>query len=174
MTFRLFNGAYIADSARVAGQVQLDQQVNVWYGAVIRGDVAKVRIGAATNVQDNAVLHCDFDRDLIIGKNVTIGHSAVVHCEAVDDGSLIGMHATVLGGALIGKDCIIAAGAVVAPGMQVPDGMVVMGVPGKVVRPTTDKERKQVAYGVGRYVELAKLYHERPQEVRCQMLKAEG
>ena len=166
MSFRRINDAYIADTARVMGQVKLSRHVNVWYGAVIRGDVARVHIGSHTNVQDNAVLHCDYDCDLKIGKNVTIGHSAVVHCASVGDGALIAMHATVLGGAVIGKDCIIAAGAVVAPGMQVADGMVVMGVPGKVVRATTDKEREELAYGVGRYIELARLYHECPEDRR--------
>jgi len=125
---------YIADTARVMGEVELGTDVGVWYGALIRGDVAKIIIGDNTNIQDNATIHCDHGKPNIIGSNVTIGHNAVVHGQAVGDGSLIGMHATVLGRTKIGKNCLIAAGAVVPPGLEVPDGMVVMGVPGKVPR----------------------------------------
>lgn len=154
--------AFLADTARVAGDVTLGDGVNIWPGVSIRGDVAAVTIGAGTNVQDNATVHCDHGHPNAIGAHVTIGHNAVVHGVAVGDGSLIGMHATVLGRTVIGKRCLIAAGAVVPPGLEVPDDHVVMGVPGRVLRETTDQEKAYLAKLPPHYVQLAKRYHENP------------
>ena len=148
-------GAFIADTARVLGDVRLGANASVWYGAVIRGDVAPVVIGEGTNVQDNAVVHCDHLYANVIGRDVTIGHGAIVHGESVGDGTLIGMGAVVLGHTRIGKGCLIGAGAVVPPGMEVPDGMVVVGVPGKIVRPVNDDDRAYLAKLPGHYVRLA-------------------
>lgn len=164
MSIQRIAHAYIADTARVRGQVTLGQNVNIWYGAAIRGDVAPVIIGDNTNVQDNAVIHCEHGHTNHIGSNVTIGHSAIVHCEEVGDGTLIGMHATVLDRVRIGKNCLVAAGAVVPPGTVVPDGMVVMGVPGRIMRPTNDREKEYLAMIPPRYVELAKRHHEHPDD----------
>lgn len=150
--------AYLADTARVTGDVVLGDHVSVWPSAVIRGDVAKVTIGAGTNIQDNATVHCDSGKPNTIGEQVTIGHNAVVHGIAVGDGSLIGMHATVLGKTVIGKRCLVAAGALVPPGLEVPDDHVVMGVPGKVVRETNDDEKQYLAWLAEHYVQLAKRY----------------
>jgi len=138
--------------------------VSVWPGAVIRGDVAKVTIGAGTNIQDNATVHCDSGRPNTIGRSVTIGHNAVVHGLSVGDGSLIGMHATVLGGTVIGKRCLIAAGALVVPGLEVPDDHVVMGVPGKVMRETNEKEKQYLGWLAEHYVKLAWRYVESPDD----------
>jgi len=157
---------YIADSARVMGEVKLGRHVGVWFGAVIRGDVAAIEIGEGTNVQDNAVIHCDAGFPNIIGNNVTIGHSAVIHGCTVGDGSLIGMGATLLGKTKIGKNCLIAAGAVVPPGLEVPDGMCVMGVPGKIRRETTDDEKKYMAHLPPHYVKLAQLHVSEPNNPR--------
>lgn len=154
--------AYLADTARVTGEVVLGEGVNVWPSAAIRGDVAKITIGDGTNIQDNATVHCDSGHPNVIGNNVTIGHNAVVHGRAIGDGSLIGMHATVLGGTIIGKRCLIAAGALVPPGLEVPDDHVVMGVPGKVVRETNEKEKEYLAWLATHYVQLAKRYVESP------------
>ncbi|MGB1126288.1 MAG: gamma carbonic anhydrase family protein [Phycisphaeraceae bacterium] len=156
--------AYLADTARVTGDVVLGDHVSVWPSAVIRGDVAKVTIGAGTNIQDNATVHCDSGKPNVIGNNVTIGHNAVVHGMAVGDGSLIGMHATVLGKTLIGKRCLVAAGALVPPGLEVPDDHVVMGVPGKVVRETNDDEKQYLAWLAQHYVQLAKRYVTTPDD----------
>lgn len=156
--------AYLADTARVTGEVVLGDGVSVWPSAVVRGDVAKVTIGAGTNVQDNATVHCDSGKPNVIGENVTIGHNAVVHGQAVGDGSLIGMHATVLGRTVIGKRCLIAAGALVVPGLEVPDDHVVMGVPGKVVRETNEKEKQYLAWLAEHYVALAKRYVQTPND----------
>jgi carbonic anhydrase/acetyltransferase-like protein (isoleucine patch superfamily) len=156
--------AYLADTARVAGQVVLGDGVSVWPSAVIRGDVAAVTIGQRTNIQDNATVHCDSGHPNTIGPRVSIAHNAVVHGRSVGEGTLIGMHATVLGATVIGKRCLIAAGALVPPGLEVPDDHVVMGVPGKVVRETNDKEKQYLAWLADHYVALAKRYVEHPDD----------
>lgn len=156
--------AYLADTARVTGEVVLGDGVSVWPSAVVRGDVAAVTIGARTNIQDNVTVHCDSGRPNTIGQAVTIGHNAVVHGKSVGDGTLIGMHATVLGQTVIGQRCLIAAGALVVPGLDVPDDHVVMGVPGKVVRETTDEEKAYLAWLADHYVALARRYHETPSD----------
>jgi carbonic anhydrase/acetyltransferase-like protein (isoleucine patch superfamily) len=166
MSIRKVNQAYIADTARVLGEVQLGRNVSLWYGVSIRGDVAKITVGDNSNVQDNAVIHCDHGYPNVIGANVTIGHSAVVHGEYVGDGSLIGMGAKVLGHTRIGKGCIVAAGAVVPPGMEVPDGMLVVGVPGKVLRPVSEKEKEFLEKNPPHYVRLAELHAQKPDDPR--------
>lgn len=168
MSIQLINGVYVADSARVLGEVTIGADVSIWYGVSIRGDVAKITIDRGTNVQDNAVLHCDSDIPNTIGSDVTIGHGAVVHGQTVGDGSLIGMGATVLGHTRIGKGCLIAAGAVVPPGLVVPDGMVVVGVPGKIIRETTQEEKQYLGWLAPHYVKLARLHHEQPNNPRIQ------
>ncbi len=158
--------SFLADTARVMGDVTFGPRCSVWYGASIRGDVAAIRFGDHTNIQDNATVHCDSGEPNTIGSRVTIGHNAVVHGQRIGDGTLIGMHATVLGGTDIGNGCLIAAGCVVPPGLHVPDGMVVMGVPGKIVRPTTDKERDYLAWLPEHYADLARRYVESPNDPR--------
>ena len=156
MTMHEVEGGFIADTARVVGDVRLGPGVNVWYGAVIRGDVAPVVIGAGTNVQDNAVIHCDHNYANVIGENVIIGHGAIVHGECVGDNTLIGMRAVVLGHSRIGRGCLIAAGAVVPPGLDVPDEMVVMGVPGRITRQTNEADRAYLAKLPDHYIKLAR------------------
>jgi len=166
MSMKCIEGVYLADTARVRGEVTMAPGVNLWDGAAIRGDVAAVTIGEMTNVQDNAVIHCDAGIPNVIGARVTIGHSAVVHGAEIGDDTLIGMGAVVLGRTKIGSGCLIAAGAVVPPGFEVPDGMMVMGVPGKIVRETNDGEKKYIAHLPPHYVELAKLHAESPDDPR--------
>jgi carbonic anhydrase/acetyltransferase-like protein (isoleucine patch superfamily) len=158
MTIRCINQAYLADTARVLGEVTLGRDVSIWYGVSIRGDVAPISIGDRTNVQDNAVIHCDHGYANVIGADVTIGHGAIVHGEAVGDGTLVGMGAKLLGHSRIGRGCVIGAGAVVPPGMRVPDGMVVVGVPGRIVRTVNDAERTFLTGNPPHYVRLAKLH----------------
>ena len=164
MSIQRIANAYLADTARVTGEVTLGDDVNLWYNAVVRGDVAPVIIGRGTNVQDNAVVHCDKGFANEIGCDVIIGHGALVHGVFVGDGSMIGMGATVLGGSRIGKGCIVAAGAVVPQGLDVPDGMVVMGVPGRVLRPTREAEQAYLRTIPQRYVELARHYANHPDD----------
>ena len=152
------DGSYRAANATVVGDVTAGGGASVWFNAVVRGDVAPVSIGRRTNVQDNAVVHCDSGVPNPIGDDVVIGHGAIVHGAGVGDGTLIGMGATVLGRSVIGRRCLVAAGAVVPPGLVVPDGMVVMGVPGRVVRPIRPQEVEYARWLSGHYVRLAERY----------------
>jgi carbonic anhydrase/acetyltransferase-like protein (isoleucine patch superfamily) len=155
---RTFAGVLLAHNATVVGDVLIGEQSSVWFNAVIRGDVAPVRIGKRVNVQDNCTIHCDTDVENVIEDDVTIGHGAIVHGQFVGAGSLIGMHATLLSRTRIGRGCLIAAGAVVPPDLVVPDGMAVMGVPGKIVRPVKQDELKYMRWLNPHYVELAEKY----------------
>ena len=151
----LGRSVYIAPTAFVAGRVTLGDHCSVWHHVMIRGDVAAIRIGKRVNIQDGAIVHTETDVDLDIADEVAIGHRAVVHCRRVGRATLIGIGAIVLDRAEIGEGCIVAAGALVPPGMKVPDGKVVMGVPAKVVRETTEDERAYHRHVVERYVQLA-------------------
>jgi carbonic anhydrase/acetyltransferase-like protein (isoleucine patch superfamily) len=148
-------GFYYADSALIAGDVQIGADSSAWFGTIIRGDVAPIRIGARVNVQDGAIIHCDSGRMQTIEDGVSIGHAAVVHGESVGEGTLIGMGARVLGRVRIGRECIIAAGAVVPEGMIVPDRTVVMGVPGRHRRDVSEEELKYIRWISPHYVKLA-------------------
>ena len=128
---------WIADSARVMGEVHLAPGSSVWFGTVIRADGAPVTVGERSNVQDNAVLHTDPGYAIQIGADVSIGHAAVCHGCTIEDGTLIGMGAVVMNGAVVGAGSTIAAGAVVTSGMVVPAGSLVAGVPAKVLRALT-------------------------------------
>lgn len=152
------NTAYVADTARVLGEVVLGRDVSIWYGVSIRGDVARIEIGDMSNVQDNSVIHCDKGFANLIGSRVIIGHRCICHGESIGDGSMIGMGAILLGHTKIGKGCIVAAGAVVPTGMVVPDGMLVMGVPGKIVRAVNDAEKQYLQDIPPRYVEVAQMH----------------
>ena len=132
--------AFVAPNATLIGDVVLEPGATVWYGAVLRGDDGTLTIGENSNVQDNAVLHCDKNGGVTLGKNVTVGHSAIVHGCTVGDGTLIGMHATLLNHCTVGKNCIIGAGALVPEGMVIPDGMVAVGVPARVIKPVTEQQ----------------------------------
>ena len=126
--------AFVAPSATVQGDVVLKPGSTVWYGAVLRGDDGTLTIGKNSNVQDNAVLHCDIGGCVTLGENVTVGHCALVRGCTVGDGSLIGMHATLLNHCVVGKNCIIGAGALVPEGMVIPDNSVAVGVPARVIK----------------------------------------
>ena len=141
-TGKLFEGhtpkidekVFVAEGARIVGDVTIGEYSGVWYNAVIRGDVNKITIGKYTNIQDNAVVHVADPHSCTIGDYVTVGHSAVVHACTVEDHCLIGMGSVVLDGAVVGRGSIIAAGAVVAPRTVVPPFSLVAGVPGKVIK----------------------------------------
>jgi carbonic anhydrase/acetyltransferase-like protein (isoleucine patch superfamily) len=151
-------GVFIAHNATLTGEITIGEDASFWFNAVVRGDVAPIRIGQRVNVQDQAVIHCDTGIENVIEDDVTIGHGAIVHGAFVGRGSLIGMGAKVLGRTKIGSESLIAAGAVVPPGLVVPDRMVVMGVPGKIVRPVKEEELKYMRWLVPHYVELAGKY----------------
>ena len=126
--------AFVADGATVAGRVTLAAGTSVWFGCVLRSERAAIRVGAHTNLQDLTVVHTDEGFPVTIGARVTVGHRAVLHGCTIGDDALIGMGAIVLNGARIGRDCLIGAGALITEGKEIPDGSLVMGAPGKVVR----------------------------------------
>ena len=125
---------WVADNATVIGQVELGKKVSIWFGAVVRADNSKIKLGNFSNVQENAVLHTDAGIEMQIGDYVTIGHQAMLHGCTVGDNSLIGINAVVLNHAVIGKNCIIGANALIPEGKVIPDNSVVMGFPGKIVK----------------------------------------
>ena len=125
---------WVADNATVIGQVEMGRQVSVWFGAVIRADNSKIKIGDLTNVQENAVLHTDAGIEMQIGSYVTIGHQAMLHGCTIGDNTLIGINSVILNHAVIGKNCIIGANALIPEGKVIPDNSVVMGSPGKIVK----------------------------------------
>jgi carbonic anhydrase/acetyltransferase-like protein (isoleucine patch superfamily) len=149
---------FLAHNATLAGEVTIARDASFWFNAVVRGDVAPIAIGKRVNVQDGAVVHCDTGVANVIADDVTVGHGAIVHGMYVGQGTLIGMGAKVLGRTQIGRECLVAAGAVVPPGLEVPDRMVVMGVPGKIVRPVTEEELKYMRWLTPHYIELAERY----------------
>lgn len=146
---------FTAENATLIGQVTLEENASVWYGAVLRGDAEPIVIGKNSNVQDNAVLHCDRGFRLTLGKNVTVGHSAVVHGATVEDNVIIGMHATLMNGCVIGENTIIGAGALVKEGQVIPPDSLVVGVPAKVVRQLSEDQRALIRWNADHYSALA-------------------
>lgn len=150
--------SWVAPTATLIGHVRLQANASVWFGAVLRGDNELIDIGENSNVQDGTVMHTDMGSPLTIGKNVTIGHNAMLHGCTVGDGSLIGINAVILNGAKIGRNCIIGANALIAEGKEIPDGSLVMGSPGKVVRELSDAQKQMVEAGAAHYVHNAQRY----------------
>ena len=132
--------AWVAPSGQVIGNVRLGAGASVWFGAVLRGDNEPITVGEGTNIQENTVCHTDMGYPLSIGRDCTIGHRAMLHGCTIEDESLIGMGATVLNGALIGRNCLIGACALITEGKEIPPGSLVLGSPGKVVRALSDEE----------------------------------
>jgi carbonic anhydrase/acetyltransferase-like protein (isoleucine patch superfamily) len=155
---RIAEDAYIAPTATVTGDVWIASEVSIWFGAVIRGDIAPVRIGPHSNVQDNCTIHADEGSPCEIGADCSIGHNAVIHGATLGDGVLVGMHATVLTGATLGNGCIVAASALVPEGKQVEADQLIMGIPAKVARPVTEEERARTLRGVQHYLAYAREY----------------
>ncbi|UWQ06056.1 gamma carbonic anhydrase family protein [Aliiroseovarius crassostreae] len=134
--------AWVAPDANLIGRVRIGAKASVWFGCTLRGDNELIDVGEGTNVQENCVFHTDLGFPLTIGANVTVGHKVLLHGCTIGDGSLIGMNATVMNGAKIGKGCLIGAGALVTEGKEIPDGSMVLGSPGKIVR-EIDEATKQ-------------------------------
>lgn len=152
---------FVAENATVIGSVILHKQASVWFNAVARGDSEIITIGERTNIQDAAVLHADPGFPLALGKNVSVGHQAMLHGCTVGDGSLVGIGAIVLNGAVIGRSCLIGAGAVIPEGKSYPDGVLVLGAPGKVMRELKPEEKAGLLEIADIYVRRSKLYRER-------------
>ena len=147
--------SWLADSAVVVGDVQVEQQASIWYGAVLRGDNASIRVGERSNIQDNVVVHCDANIPTSIGREVTVGHGAILHSCTVEDRCLIGMGAILLNGCVIGTGSLVAAGALVTQGTVVPPGSLVMGSPAKVVRPLRPEEDEDISHSAHEYCHAA-------------------
>lgn len=139
---RLQGNAWAAHDADIIGNVVIGDESSVWYHAVIRGDMAPIVIGSGTNIQDNVVVHADQGYPCTIGNSVTVGHSAVIHGCTIGNNTVIGMGAIVMNGAKVGEDCLIGAGSVVTEHTEIPDGMLALGTPAKVIRPLTEEEKK--------------------------------
>ncbi|HET9274691.1 MAG TPA: gamma carbonic anhydrase family protein [Gemmatimonadales bacterium] len=148
--------AFIASTATVMGDVHLGSESSVWYGAVVRGDMAPIRIGACTNLQDQVVVHVDEGVPCTIGARVGVGHRAILHGCTVEDDCLVGMGAILLNHVRVGRGSVIAAGAVLREGMEVPPGSLVMGLPGRVARPVDEELRRRIEFTWRHYVEQAR------------------
>jgi carbonic anhydrase/acetyltransferase-like protein (isoleucine patch superfamily) len=157
---------FIAHNATVIGTVILHKQASVWFNAVVRADAEIIIVGERTNLQDAAVLHADPGIPLTLGKNVSVGHQAMLHGCTVGDGSLIGIGAIIMNHAVIGSGCIIGAGALIPEGKTYPDGVLVVGSPGRVVRELNPEEKEGLLQNADIYVRRSKLYREKlkPQE----------
>lgn len=147
--------AWVAPGCHVIGKVSIAAGASIWFGATLRGDNELIAVGEGSNVQENAVLHTDMGFPLTIGNGCTIGHKAMLHGCSIGDNSLIGMNATVLNGAVIGKNCLIGAGALITEGKVIPDGTLVMGAPGKVVRELDEAAIAKLAMSALNYSENA-------------------
>jgi len=161
----LGDNVYIAPSAAVIGDVALGNSVGIWFGAVLRGDNERITLGDGTNVQDCCVLHTDPGCPLNIGKNVTIGHKAVLHGCTVGNGSLIGINAVVLNNAAIGSNCLIGANTLIADGKQIPDNALVVGSPGRVIRNLSDKEVQMLQRFNLSYIDKIRRYSNSLEEI---------
>lgn len=149
------DSAFVADGARIVGDVRIGDRASVWYNAVIRADRARIRLGARSNVQDNVSVHVDRSHPALIGEDVSIGHNAVIHGCVIEDGCLIGMGAVVLSGAVIGAGSLVAAGTVVLEGTIVPPGSLIAGVPGQVRRPLSEGEKSNLIRNAATYLDLS-------------------
>ena len=149
---------FVAANASVIGTVILEDNVSVWFNAVIRGDNEPIHIGTNSNIQDGAVLHTDPGAPLTIGNHVTVGHLAMLHGCTIGDGSLIGIHSVILNHAVIGRNCLIGANTLITEGKVIPDNSLVVGSPGKVLRTLSEEEIAAIHANAARYVENLKRY----------------
>lgn len=150
--------AWVADSARVIGNVSLAEDASVWFGVVIRGDTERIAIGRGSNIQDNSVVHADAGFPVSVGEGVTVGHQAMLHGCTIGDHSLIGIQAVVLNGAKIGSHCLVGAGALVTEGQSFPDGSLILGTPARVVRQLSPEQMQGLEKSAAHYVENARRY----------------
>lgn len=153
--------AYVAETADVIGNVTLRPGASVWYQAVLRGDNENIEIGENSNVQDGAIMHTDMGYPLKVGRDVTIGHQAMLHGCDIGDGSLIGIQAVILNGAKIGKNCLVGAGALVTEGKEFPDNSLILGAPAKVIRELPEEAIKGLQENARHYVDNGRNHREK-------------
>jgi gamma-carbonic anhydrase len=155
---QLGQGVYVARGATILGDVTLGDYSSVWCNAVLRGDINRIVVGHHSNIQDNSVLHLADDYACVLGNYVTVGHNAIVHACTVEDEVLVGMGSVILDGAIIGAQSVIGAGALVPQGAKIPPGSMVLGLPGKIVRALSEKERGELKGWAEKYVGVAAYY----------------
>lgn len=155
----LIDGYYIAPGVIITGDVVCAAGANIWYGTVIRGDLARIALGPRVNIQDGCILHTDHDCPMTIEEGVVVGHRAVLHGVRIGRDSLIGMGAMLLSACDIGEESLVAAGSIVLEGRKVPPRSVVMGVPGKVVRQLSEEEVQRIRDNAAHYLDMAQRYH---------------
>ncbi len=155
---RLAENCWVAPTAVLIGRVFLEAGASVWWGAVLRGDNEPITVGAGSNVQDGCVMHTDPGFPLTVGPGVTVGHMAMLHGCTIGEGSLIGIGAVILNGARIGRNCLIGAKALVPEGKEIPDGSLVLGIPGKMVGEVCPERIERMVTGTAKYVANAKRY----------------
>jgi carbonic anhydrase/acetyltransferase-like protein (isoleucine patch superfamily) len=155
---KIANSAFIAETAVIIGDVTIEEDANIWYGAVLRGDIAPIIIKKGANIQDNTVIHVDTNIPCIVGEYVTVGHAAILHSTTVERESLIGMGATLLTGSRVNAHSIIGANALVAENKEIPEGSLAVGLPAKVIRNLTEKEKVFIKENALHYIELGKEY----------------
>lgn len=154
------SSVYVAPGAHVIGDVVLEENVSIWFNAVLRGDYEQIKVGKRSNIQDGTIVHADPDFPTNVGEDVTVGHNVILHGCTVKDGALIGMGATVLNGAVIGEGALVAAGCLVPEGKEIEPGVLVAGVPAKVIRKLTDDEIQRLKLGADSYVNKSRQYIE--------------
>ena len=147
---------FIAESADLIGEVKLGENSNIWYNSTLRGDIAPVIVGDNTNIQDNSVLHVAHNLPCIVGNNVTVGHSVILHGTEVKDGCLIGMGAILLNNSVIGENSVVGAGALVTEGKEFPPRSLIIGSPAKRIREISDEELKNMKSNIDEYIELGR------------------
>jgi carbonic anhydrase/acetyltransferase-like protein (isoleucine patch superfamily) len=155
---RVIQGCYIAEGAVVQGDAVLAPGVNIWFGSVLRADLARVTLGPRVNIQDGCVIHTDHDQPQTIEEGVVVGHRAVLHGTFIGRDTLVGMGALLLTGCEVGAECLIAAGTLITENRRIPARSVVMGVPGRIVREVTEEELRRTRAISAHYLELAQRY----------------
>ena len=157
----IHESAFIADGARIIGDVTLMQDSSIWYNTVARADINKIVVGERSNVQDNSVIHLENDQGVIIGNDVTIGHNAIIHGCTIGDGSLVGIGSVILDFANIGRHSLVGANSLITEGKKFPDGVLILGSPAKVIRELTDQEVSQLQVNADHYVKKSRNYQSR-------------
>lgn len=160
LTPEIDTDSWVAPDANVIGRVRLRAGASVWFGATLRGDNEWIELGAGTNVQEGCTLHTDMGYPLTVGRDCTIGHNVILHGCVIGDESLIGMGATILNGARIGRNCLIGAGALITEGKEIPDGSLVMGAPGKVVRQLDETAFENLRRSASHYQDNMRRYRD--------------
>jgi len=149
---------FVAEGVWIVGQVEIGKDSSVWFNAVLRGDINKIRIGDRTNIQDGSIMHVTHEHPVRVGSDVTVGHRAIIHGASIENCCLIGMGATILDNARVGSYSLVAAGAVIREGFVVPEGMLVAGVPAEIIRPLVQSEKEKLFQSAQGYVEYARQF----------------